>query len=287
MKKSNYYMRNTKFYLLIIIAVLFMSIGYASINSVSLGIDGDVIAYVQDGVFITDVEYVPNEEIVNTDYSISRFYSTILNSNVVLEEGNIDSELSLKVSFYNNSEDDYIFTGVIFADELIGEIDNVYSNLDITYTYDNQREIISKNGGTLDVTITFKYSQIIESTSNILNSILNFKFEKVKYVNVSFDGNGGTVDLSSKEVIYNGTYGELPIPIREGYTFSGWAVLKNGKEIVTEDNIVSIDSDHTLYAQWNAKSYTIRFNSNGGSGSMINQTILYDSVVPLSKNIFT
>ena len=287
MKKSNYYMRNTKFYLLIIIAVLFMSIGYASINSVSLGIDGDVIAYVQDGVFITDVEYVPNEENVNTDYSISRFYSTILNSNVVLEEGNIDSELSLKVSFYNNSEDDYIFTGVIFADELIGEIDNVYSNLDITYTYDNQREIISKNGGTLDVTITFKYSQIIESTSNILNSILNFKFEKVKYVNVSFDGNGGTVDLSSKEVIYNGTYGELPIPIREGYTFSGWAALKNGKEIITEDNVVNIDSDHTLYAQWNAKSYTIRFNSNGGSGSMINQTILYDAVVPLSKNTFT
>ena len=45
----------------IVLAVLFMAIGYASVNSVSLDIDADVSAILQDVVFITDVEYVPND----------------------------------------------------------------------------------------------------------------------------------------------------------------------------------------------------------------------------------
>ena len=40
---------------------------------------------------------------------------------------------------------------------------------------------------------------------------------------VSFNANGGTVSTTSKSVTYNGTYGELPTPTREGYTFLGWA----------------------------------------------------------------
>ncbi len=43
-----------------------------------------------------------------------------------------------------------------------------------------------------------------------------------KELTVTFDPNGGTVDKETKEVIYGSTYGELPIPTREGYTFDGW-----------------------------------------------------------------
>ena len=39
---------------------------------------------------------------------------------------------------------------------------------------------------------------------------------------VTFDANGGIVNISSKRINYNENYGELPIPLREGYTFTGW-----------------------------------------------------------------
>ena len=45
---------------------------------------------------------------------------------------------------------------------------------------------------------------------------------------LSLDLNGGTnVDSTTKKVIYRETYGELPTPTREGYTFMGWNLTSN------------------------------------------------------------
>ena len=55
--------------------------------------------------------------------------------------------------------------------------------------------------------------------------------ELEKYI-VTFDPNGGSVAISNKEVIYNGTYGTLPVPKREGYKFLGW----NGKNLLNPNN---------------------------------------------------
>lgn len=41
-------------------------------------------------------------------------------------------------------------------------------------------------------------------------------------INVTFDPEDGSVDITSKQVRYNSTYGDLPTPTREGYTFKGW-----------------------------------------------------------------
>lgn len=41
-------------------------------------------------------------------------------------------------------------------------------------------------------------------------------------ITVTFDPEGGSVDTTSKQVKFNSTYGELPTPTREGYTFKGW-----------------------------------------------------------------
>ena len=43
------------FSIVLIIATLFMGVGYASINSVSLNVSGEMIAQAQEGIFIADV----------------------------------------------------------------------------------------------------------------------------------------------------------------------------------------------------------------------------------------
>lgn len=80
---------------------------------------------------------------------------------------------------------------------------------------------------------------------------------------------------------------------RTGYTFIGWNTKSDGtgnsyankesvKNLTTEPN-----GTVTLYAQWDAKSYVIRYHANGGTGTMVDQTIEYNKPTVLSKNQFT
>lgn len=87
---------------------------------------------------------------------------------------------------------------------------------------------------------------------------------KAKTCTVSFDANGGTVNPTSQEAPYLGTYGTLPTPERAGYNFAGWYTDKSGGTVVTETTIVETDQPHTLYAHWTGKQYTVTFDANGG-----------------------
>lgn len=70
---------------------------------------------------------------------------------------------------------------------------------------------------------------------------------------VRFDLNGGTTVegievLETKEVVFNETYGELPTPVKEGATFSGW---EYSGAIITADSTVWMTGEHVLKAVWN------------------------------------
>lgn len=67
---------------------------------------------------------------------------------------------------------------------------------------------------------------------------------------VKYNTNGGTIDNDTFSVLYDSVYGELGVPIREGYVFKGWYLESTFENIVTKDTIVKIDSDHILYAKW-------------------------------------
>src|SRR5690554_520102 len=56
----------------------------------------------------------------------------------------------------------------------------------------------------------------------------------------------------------------LSAPTKEGYTFEGWYSDLNFTNYVSEITIGSI-GNLTLYAKWTLNSYTLSFNSNGGS----------------------
>ena len=71
-------------------------------------------------------------------------------------------------------------------------------------------------------------------------------------------------------------YGDMPTPTRSGYTFDGWYTGENGTGTkVTSDTIVTNANNHTLYAHWIIKVYTITFNKNGGTGGTDSTTIVH------------
>lgn len=75
----------------------------------------------------------------------------------------------------------------------------------------------------------------------------------VSATKVTLDPNGGAIDSSAYEVIYNNIYGELPKPTRKGYEFLGW--YNEADELISDDTVVTIATNHKLYAKWKELSY--------------------------------
>ena len=71
-------------------------------------------------------------------------------------------------------------------------------------------------------------------------------------VTITFDPNGGMLNTGdeTKTVQHNGTYGEMPTPIRSGYHFDGWYTEKGGGAKVDANTSVTTKEAHTLYAHW-------------------------------------
>ena len=160
--------KNMTLLFLLFMSMILMGIGYASIQSVTGEITGKASSKMQDGVFITNVEYVSDVD-ANKDSSKIELYSgTMMKSTVKLSSTNINSQIKYKVTVYNNSEERQPFTGVRHGDEY-------YDNNDIIFEVNG-----FKPGQTIepketkDIIITFKYKNNIPENT-VLKSYLNFK----------------------------------------------------------------------------------------------------------------
>lgn len=98
--------------------------------------------------------------------------------------------------------------------------------------------------------------------------ILYARFATETYT-VIFDANGGNCQTNSKPVVYDNEYETLPTPTRTGFDFEGWWTEKEGGEKVTENTVVKVTKDQTLYAHWKLHEYTIKLNVNSGSDEAI------------------
>ncbi len=113
-----------------------------------------------------------------------------------------------------------------------------------------------------------------ESRVNITSNQTLYAHWTANKYKVTFDANGGNVAITSKDITYASTYGMLPIPERDGYTFKGWFTAKTNGTEISDSTTVNISSAQTLYAQWtenfkiedsaitlkNGEQYTIKSN---------------------------
>ena len=90
-----------------------------------------------------------------------------------------------------------------------------------------------------------------------------------KTITVTFNANGGSVSTSSKSVTYNSTYGSLPTPTRDYYTFDGWYTASSGGTRITSSSTVSATSSQTLYAHWTINDAVWAHESAVPSGAQI------------------
>lgn len=67
---------------------------------------------------------------------------------------------------------------------------------------------------------------------------------------ISFNANGGVVDVSGKTAYIGAAIGALPVPTRAYHRFNGWYTAPEGGELVTAEHILSTGTGITLYAHW-------------------------------------
>lgn len=183
-KKKNKlpYCYNKMFPLLLFVATLFMGIGYATINSISLEVSGTALAQEPDGLFISLIEFSESKnENIEKMNTISTFQTT-LNSEVILSNNDPQSYVSYIITIYNNTSDNYYYMGTVFVDDF-------YNNEDIVYTVEKiNTDSILRSNSVAVFEITFQYKDSTLPDSNILNSYIKFCFSKahlVKYKNLT------------------------------------------------------------------------------------------------------
>lgn len=113
-------------------------------------------------------------------------------------------------------------------------------------------------------------SAFIEATSPTLQAfILHATFEP-KHFKIFYESNNEILHEIETEVVYDSPVGEL-FNIAESeynrinYEFAGWYTMDaagNYDELVDEEYIYTFASDTTLYAKWEAKTFTLVFHSN-------------------------
>jgi len=78
---------------------------------------------------------------------------------------------------------------------------------------------------------------------------------------ITYNTNGGSTvpDLPEQTALPN----PLPTPTKSGYTFLGWYYDSDFTNEAFADD--PLTDDVTLYAKWELTTYTITYNTNGGS----------------------
>ena len=111
---------------------------------------------------------------------------------------------------------------------------------------------------------------------------------KASYV-VSYNANGGSGAPSSQTKWHGETLTlSSTAPTRTGYTFQGWATSSSSTTVAYAAGAsYTTEAALSLYAVWQAVTYAVTYNANGGSGSVSSQTKTYGVALTLRSNSYT
>ena len=112
------------------------------------------------------------------------------------------------------------------------------------------------------------------------STVVEIKYNR-NNITYTFNANGGNWNGSTANKTVSGLYGATVSrpadPTKTGCTFSAWSSTVPSTFGAT---------DTTFTASWNVNSYKVKFNANGGTGTMSDQSIAYGSSASLTANAF-
>ena len=162
------------------------------------------------------------------------------------------------------------------GNKTIVEKDNTHEGIVLNYWYQGNVQMNIVNGGI--VTYTSSSGSTFAS-----GCYLNLYYTKKSYT-LTFNVNGGNSlgTNGSRTVKYQEAYGSLPTPTRTDHEFLGWFTSASGGTQVSDSTTMGA-GDTTVYAHWGRDQYTVRFDPNGGTGTMADQKINTNQAAGLNR----
>ena len=185
-KEENKFKKYKKILNVIIVATLFLSIGYAQITATNLQIEGTASAYEKEGVYVSNVAYSSsNNANVDASETKQRVGSTVT-SKVVLGNSQTSS-ITYQITTTNSTANNYVYVGPAVSE-------NFYSNNDIEYSISgiNVGDRISPNDSkTFNLTYSYASGHTPQTQTEELDAYINFGFRELYMINyVNIQGTG-------------------------------------------------------------------------------------------------
>lgn len=280
------------------ISTLWLSIGYASVNSIALNITGNIQAKAQEGIFISAWDISYDENNLNDDNSqaeIEKTDGTILTSKITLPEDNKDAFITYTITISNNTNKNYMFDEVTYLME-----NQLYDNSNIIFNLvglEQEDKLLSKNSITFDVKFSYKDQELPDN--NILNSTLNFKFKEIYYITyeniINNNYQSEIMQGKSTTIVFTD---EIPEDVFvtgvESYTYeNGTLTLNNALDNIIISNAVVfrhdgeyifdgsnyIDTGVYLYSEENfARNFEVTFSIVNKAETQVEKATLFNSL---------
>jgi uncharacterized repeat protein (TIGR02543 family) len=87
-----------------------------------------------------------------------------------------------------------------------------------------------------------------ETLYQVADDLFLIAMWNVNTYTITLDANGGELSILGVAVEFDTLVGELPIPVREGFTFLGWFDAEGNE--YTAETVYTVDGDVTLTAKW-------------------------------------
>ena len=104
---------------------------------------------------------------------------------------------------------------------------------------------------------------------------------------VNLDKQSGTGGTNSITATYDSAMPSIILPTRAGYNFAGYYdATSGGNKYYNADGTSAKNWDKdpditiSLYARWTAATYTVSFNHQGGTSSLVSKTATYNAAMP-------
>ena len=171
---------------ILVVATLFLSIGYAQITASDLQISGIATAYQQEGVYVSNVAY-GSSSYANTETSFTKQRVGATIESQIFLNNNQNASITYQITTTNRTTKPYIYIGPSVSEHF-------YSNTDIEYDVSgiNVGDVIDPNDDiTFNLTYSFAQNAQIYANETELDAYINFGFREgfpITYSNIQGTG---------------------------------------------------------------------------------------------------
>lgn len=291
-----------------------------NVNNAAVTVSSNTVSYSGDmGIMIYNSKQTASKTVSSNTITGSKGIAIQVNdsSNVTVRSNSVNNCLKHGIQAYQSSNVS-ITDNVVKSSTNHGITVNYSTNTTVTYntvTGNGSRDLCAND----DSTGSASNNAITSGADRAWTySASKFPMTKNGYEYwISYNANGGTGSMATTTVMYGVSTPTIANAFtRSGYTFTGWTAYRasdkkwycgsdgwrtdaeinaNGykkhiypnKSSVAKTTAVNGDKV-TFYAQWksNIITYTIKYNANGGSGSMADQTVTYGVSTATRANAF-